>query len=384
MPSSPGPPDRTELNSPINRQSPCEEKVEDIISSTKLATAITEDEDDPHPMHSVFLDRSGNLSFTDPSYPVSHPVHEASIEQSLGDNTAASSTSGLPQRPAQQFAKNQNDGAAVASRVIHPDNTAPQAVQKRPVGRPRKTSTRTKKPPAVKRHANLEFPQTTILDTQGHSAAPIDVDKFPDLTETIPLLKTQKRRLAAAGTGTTDRAVTKPLHEPVQFEDGSLQINISPVGLKSKSEKRSSRNMEDNEAIHVADQERSTKRIRIEPSHPALPYQRKKYGRNARTSSPRAEPPEIPAIDFDEIPAPKPTGVVERLKPRGSAMNAKRVGKKSEPKPAAPKTRKQEVQSTAPKIPVSLEKAKRDNQAKESLSKIDHYVHQLSSFHFVN
>lgn len=383
MASSPGPPDRTELSYPINQQSPhCsssrEQKGEDINTSTKLVTAIVED--DPDPILSVFLDRSGNLSFTDPSYPVN--------KTSLGDNTilAKSSSPELPPPLAQQSTKNQDEDAALTSRVTRSHNIAPQVVQKPPIGKPNKKSVPTKNPPAVKKYANLDFPQ---IDAQlrsvilGHSAAPIDVDRFHDSKETVPLLKTQKRRSVAARA--MNRAATKPLDEPL--EDRSLEISISPVDPKPESKKRSTRNMEDNEAIH---EERPTKRTRMESeksSHPALPYQRKKYGRNGRTSSPRAESLEIPIVDFDEIPDPKPTGVVEGPKSRVSTMRGKRLGKKTETKLPAPKKREQErqdvkldVKPAAPRVPVSSVKTKRDNQARESPAEIDHHVHQISSF----
>lgn len=351
MASSPGPSNRTELSYPINQQSPhCssfrEQKGEDKNTSTKPVTAIVEDDADPMP--SVFLDRNGNLSFTDPSYPVN--------KASLKDNTILANYSSPELLPplAQQSTKNQDEDVAVTSRVTRSHNIAPQVVQKLPIGKPNKKSAPTKNLPAVKKYANRDFPQTRTLDAQlrsvilDHSAAPIDVDKFPDSKGTIPL-------------------------------------------LKPESKKRSTRNMEDSEAIHVADQERPIKRTRIKsekPLHPALPYQRKKYGRNGKTSSPRAESPEIPIVDFDEIPDPKPTGVVEGPKSRVSIMRSKRLGKKIEAKLPAPKKREQERQdikmdikpAAAPRVSVSLVKTKRDKQARESLAKIVHHVHQISSF----
>jgi hypothetical protein len=334
LPFSPGP-DHIESNSPINQQSePC-----------KLVPPTVED----NAAHqTVFLDSNGNL-----------------------DNTllAASSTSEVPRRPAQRHAKNQDDIMAAT-----PSNNKPPNAKK---------GVRQKKPPVVQRHPNLEFPQTTTsngqLDTeilsQGHSAMPIDVDKLPNPKETIPPSKTPKRRTAA-------------LDEPRRREDRSFEMNISPVGLKPESKKRTIPDVEDNEATHVADQERPTKRTRIDPeksSYPALPYQRKKYGRTGRTSSLQAESPVILTVDFDEIPHPKPPGVVERPNSRVSTMNGKRSGKKTEPKPAAPKKRKQDVKLDAkpivPKVPVSLSlaKAKGDNQAKASLFlEIDHHVRPLS------
>lgn len=386
LPSSPGP-DHTESNSPVNQQSePCEQKVENTTPLAELVPATVED----NATHqTVFLDCNRNLSFTGPS----RLVDEAFIQQPLEDNTllVASSTSELPRRPAERHAKNRDDNMAVDFRITRSNNITPQTVQKPPNAKPTKKSMRQKKPPVVKRHPNLEFPQTTTSDgqldteipSQGHSAVPIDVDKLPDLKETIPPSKTSKRRTAAAAT--MDTAVTKPLDEPRRHENRSFEINMSPVGLKPESKKRTIPDVEDNEAIHVADQERSTKRTRIDPekpSYPALPYQRKKYGRTGRTSSPRVEFPAISTIDFDEIPDSKPPGVVERPNSRASAMNGKRLGKKTEPKPTAPKKRKQDVKLDAkpivPKVPVLSSLAKRDNQAKESLSEIDHHVRPLS------
>ena len=268
------------------------------------------------------------------------------------------------------------------------NNIAPQAVPKPPNVKAKKKSAPNKKSPAVKRRSN----QTTTLDielhsqilSQGHSTVPIDVDKLPESKETIPPSKTQKRRSATAGT--MDR-VTKLLDEPRRHEDHSLETNITPVDLKPENKKRAIRNIEDSEGTLVAEQERPNKRTRTnieKPSYPALSYQRKKYGRNGRTSSPRSESP-IPTIDFDEIPDPNLTGVIERPNSRASAMNEKLSEKKTEPKPAAPKKRKrkQEAQDvklvgkpTASKVPVSL---KGDNQARESLSGTDHKVRLLSS-----
>jgi len=387
IPSSPGLSDPTESSPPINQQSDSslsrEQKTGDITQSAELATAIVEDDSENRPV-SVFLDHSGNLSFTHPL----HPVNEAPIKQSFGDNTllAGSSTFEL-----HRTTKNRDDVAAVTSRVTRSNNIAPQIVQNPPTSKPKKESVPIKNQPAVKRHANLQIPQTTILDAQlhdvisgqGYSASPIDVDNFHESKETVPLLKTQKRRLAAAGT--IIREVTKPLDEARRLEDSSLKINISPVVLKPESKKRSSRNMEESEVIHSSDQERPTKRARIDPerpSHPVFPYQRKKYGRNGRISSPRAESPAVPTFDFDEIPEPEPNGAVKHPKPRASAMKGKRVGKKTRGGPAAPKKGHQDVKvdvkPTAPKVPVSLAKAKQYNQARESFSKIDHHVRQLS------
>lgn len=377
MPSSPGP-DHAQSNSPINQQSEsCEQRTENTAPSVELVTAIVE-EDSAH--QTVFLDHNGNLSFTDPL----HPVDKV---QSHEDSTllAVSSTSELPRRPTQGSTKNQHNNSAVTSRVTRSNNITEQTIQKLPNNKPKKKSAPTRKPLVGKRHSNLGFPQTMTFDgqlrgeilIQGHSAAPIDVDK---LEENIPPSKTQKRRSMAAAT--TDRAVMNPLDEQPQPEDLSLEINLSPADFKPESKKRAIRNIEDNEAIHV-DQERPAKRNRIDtdkPSHPALPYQRKKYGRSGRTSSPRAEPPAIPTVDFDEIHDPKPTGV-EGPNSRASAMNGKRSGKKTQPKPAAaPKKRKQEpqdikldVKPIAPEVPVSLAKAERDKQTVESLLETDHH-----------
>jgi hypothetical protein len=378
MPSSPEF-DHTEPNSPINQQSESrEQKAENTTPSAELVTEIVEDNTE---YQTVFLDHNGNLSLTDP-----HPVNKAFI-QPLGDNKllAVSSTPELPRRPAQQSTKNQEVNTAITSRVTRSNNIAPQTVPKPQNGKPKKKSAPTKKSPAVKRRPN----QKTTLDaqlhsqilTQGHSDAPIDVDKLLESKGTIPPSKTQKRA------GTMDRAVKKPLEEPRRPEDRSLETNISPVDLKPENKKRAIRKIEDSEGIHVTEQERPNKRTRMDlekPSHPALSYQRKKYGRNGRTSSPRSESPAIPTVDFDEIPDPKHTGVVERPNSRASAMNGKRSGRKTEPKPAAPKKGKQEFQDvkpvvkpTAPKVPVSLAKAKRDNQARESFSDIDHHVRPL-------
>ena len=377
MPSSPEF-NHTGPNSPIHQQSgSCEQKAE---NTTSLAERVTEIVEDNATHQTVFLDYNGNLSFTDP-----HPVNKASI-QSLGDSTllAVSSTSELPRRPAQRSTKNKEDNTAITSRVTRSDIIAPQTVPKPLNGKPRKKSVSTKKSPAVKRRPT----QTTTLDaqlhsqilSQGHSAVPIDVDKMPELKETIPPSKTQKRSSATAGT--MDRAVTKLR----RHEDRSLETNISPVDLKPEDKKRTIRDIEESEGIHAAEQERPNKRTRMDlekPLHPALSYQRKKYGRNGRTSSPRGESPAIPTVDFDEIPDPKHTGIVERPITRASAMNGKRSGKKTESKPAAPKKKKQEpdvklvIKPTAPKVSVSLAKAKRGNQARESLSEID-YVRPLS------
>jgi hypothetical protein len=385
MPSSPEF-DRTEPNSSINQQSESRErKAENTTPSAELVTEIVED----NAAHqTVFLDRNGNLSFTDP-----HSVNKAFI-QPPGDNTllAISSTSELPRRLAQRSTKNQEDSTAVTSRVTRSNNIAPQTVPKPPNDKPKKRSAPTKKSPAVIRRTN----QTTTLDaqlhsqilSQGHSAVPIDVDKLPESKETVPPSKTPKKRRSATA-GTMDR-VTKLLDEPQRHEDRSLEMNISPVDLKPENKKRAIHNIEDSEGIHVAEQERPNKRTRMDlekPSHPALSYQRKKYGRNGRTSSPRGESP-IPTVDFDEIPDPNHTGVVERPNSRASAMNGKRSGKKTEPKPAAPKKRKEEpqdvklvVKPTAPKVPVSLAKAEGDKQARESLfSEIDHHVRHFLFF----
>lgn len=384
MPSSPGS-DHTESNSPIkNQQSEShEQKAENATPSAELVTTIVED----NAAHeTVFLDRNGNLSFADPS----SPVDKVFIQHSLEGNTllAVSSTSELPRRPRKRSTKNQNNSMAVTPRVTRSNNITPQTIQK--PSNPKKRSAPMKKPPVVKRHA-MKFPQTTTLDdqlcsgipNQGHLVVPIDVDKFPDSKEAIPPSKAQKCPPAAAET--VDRAAMMPLDESHGRGDPPLEINISPVDVKPESKKRAVYNIEDNEVIHIVDQERPTKRTRIDPEKPSLPYQRKKYGRIGRTSSPRAEFP-IPAVDFDEIPDPKHIGVVERPNSRPSAMNSKHSGKKTEPKPAAPKKRKEEhqdvklgVKPTAQKVPVSLAKAKRDSQAKESLSKIDHHVHPLSS-----
>ncbi|KAF8803558.1 hypothetical protein BYT27DRAFT_7214560 [Phlegmacium glaucopus] len=345
-----------------------EQKAEDVTQLAELVTMIVEDDAENQPP-SVFLDRCGNLSFT-------HPVNEAPIEESVGDNivSALSSTSELPHRLAQRATKNQDDFETVTARATRSNNVAPQIVQKLPTGKPKKKSALTKNSPTVKQHANV---QTTTLDAQSHnvilgqgySAAPIDVDNFHESYGSVPLSKTRKRRSAAAGT--MIREVTKPFDEPRKLGDSSLEINIPPVVLKPENKKRSSRNMENSEVIHVSDQQRPTKRARIDPdkaSHPALPYQRKKYGRSVKTSSPRVESPAVPTIDFDEIPEPKPTGAVERSKPRVSAMRAKRVGKKMEGKPATRKG-KQEHQDVKVDVKATVPKA---NQAWESFSEIVH------------
>lgn len=382
MPSSPEF-DLTEPKSPINQFSESRErKAENTTPSAELVTEIVED----NAAHqTVFLDHNGNLSFTDPL-----PVNEAFI-QSLEDNTllSISSTSELPRRLAQRSTKNQDNSTAITSRVTRSNNIAPQTVPKPPNGKPKKKIALTKKSPAVKPRSN----KTTTLDaqlhnqvqSQGHSAVPINVDKLPESKETIPPSKTQKCRSATAGT--MDK-VTELLDEPRRHEDRSLETNISPVDLKPKNKKRAISNIEDSEVIQVAEQERPNKRTRMDlekPSYPALSYQRKKYGRNGRISSPGGESP-IPTVDFDEIPDPNHTEVIERPNSRASAMNGKRFGKKTEPKPAAPKKRKQEpqevklvVKPTAPKVPVSLAMAERDNQARESLSETDHHVRPLSS-----
>ena len=380
MPSSPEI-DHTEPNSPINQQSESHErKAENTTPSAELVTEIVED-NAAHQM--VFLDHNGNLSITDP-----HLVTKA-FNQSLGDNTllAVFSTSELPLRLAQRSTKNREDSTAVTSRVTRSNNIVPQTVRKPPNGKPKEKSALTKKSPVVKRRPN----QTTTLDaqlhsqtlSQGHSAVPIDVDKLPESIETIPPSKTQKRRSATAGT--MDR-VTKLLDEPRRYEDRSFETNISPVDPKPENKKRTIRNIEDSEGIHVAEQKHPNKRTRMDlekPSHPALSYQRKKYGRNGRASSPRGGSP-IPTVDFDELPDSNHTGVIERPNSRASAVNGKRSGKKTESTPAAPKKREQEPQDVklvvkAPKVPVSLTKAKCDNQARLPLSETDHCVRPLSS-----
>ena len=369
MPSTPEF-DHPEPDSSINQRSESRErKAESTDPPAELVTEIA-----AH--HTVFLDHNGNLSFTGP--------HLA-----IGDNPllAVSSTSEPPRRlpVVQRTTKNQEHSTAITSRVTRSNNIAPQTVPKPPNGKPKKKSTLTKKSPTVKRRPN----QTTTLDaqlhsqiqSQGHSAVPIDVDKLPESKEIIPPSKTQKCRSATART-----RVTKLLDEPRRHEDGSLEVNIS----KPENKKRAIDNIEDNEENYVAEQERLNKRTRIDlakPSHPALSYQRKKYGRNGRTPSPRGESP-IPTINFDEIPDPNHTEVIERPNSRASAMNGKRSGKKTEPKPAAPKKMKQEpqdvklvVKSTAPKVLVSSAMAKRDNQARESLLETDH-VRPFSSSQF--
>lgn len=382
MPSSPEF-DHTHPNSPINQQSESRER--EAENATPYAELVTEIIEDNAAHQTVFLDHNGDLSFMDP-----HLANKAFI-QPLGDNTllAVSPTSELPRRPAQRSTKNQADSTTITSRVTRSNNIAPQTVPKLSNGKPKKKSAPRKKSPAIKRRTN----QTTTLDaqfrsqilSQGHSAVPIDVDKLPPLKETIPPSKIQKRHSATAGT--VDR-VTKLLDEPRRHEDRSLETNISPVDLKPENKKRAIHKIEDS---HV-EQERSNKRTRMDlekPLHPALSYQRKKYGRNGRTSSPRGESP-IPTVDYDEIPDPNHTGVVERPNSRASAMNGKRSGKKTEPKPAAPKKRKEEpqdiklvVKPTAPKVPVSLAKAKRDKQARESpFSEIDHHVRHFLHLQF--
>lgn len=145
------------------------------------------------------------------------------------------------------------------------NNIVPQTVPRPPNGKPKKKSALTKKSLAVKRRPN----QITTLDavlhsqilSQGHSAVSIDVDRLPELKETIPPSKTQKRR--SATTGTVDR-VTKPLDEPRRHEDRSLETNISLVDLKPENKKRAIRNIEDSEGIHVDELERPNKRIRMD------------------------------------------------------------------------------------------------------------------------
>ena len=360
MPSSPES-DQPEPNSPINQQSESrEQKVENTTPSAELVTEVVED----NAAHqTVFLGHNGNLSFTVP-----HPVNKAFI-QSLGDSTlsAVSSTSELPRRLAQRSTKKQEDSMAITSRVTRSNNIASQTVPKPQNGKLKKKSAPTEKLPAVKRRPN----QITTSDaqlhsqilSQGHSAVPINVDKLPESKEILPPSKTQKRRSASdlrPTAGTMDR-VTKVLDEPRRHEDRSLKTNISPVDLKPENKKRAIRNIEDSEEIHVAEQERPNKRTRMDlekPSHPALSYQRKKHGRNGRTSSPRGES-RVPTVEFDEIPDPNHTGVVERPNSRVSAMNGKRSGKKIEAKPTSTK-------------------AKRDNQARESPSEIDYHVRPLS------
>lgn len=339
MPSSPEF-DHTEPNSPINQKSGCrEQKAENATPSAELATEIVED----------------------------NAAHQA-----------------------QQSTENQKDNTAITSSVTRSNIIAPQTVPKPLNGKPKKKSAPTKKLPAVKRRPN----QTTTLDVQlhnqiliqGHSAVPIDIDKLPESKgTTIPPSKTQKRRSATAGT--MARAVKKPLDEPLRYEDRSPETNIFP-NPKPENKKRNIRNIEESEGIHDAEQEHPNKRTRMDlekPLHPALSYQRKKNCRNGRTPSPRGESPAIPIVDFNEIPDPKHTGVVERPVSRALAMNGKRSGKKTESKPVTPKKRKQEPQDLklvikpVPKVPVSLTKAKSDNQVREPLSEIDHHVRPLSS-----
>lgn len=325
MPSSPGLPDCTESSSPVNQQSDSQ-KVMGITQSAELITTIVDDDD---------------------------------------ENQTLLAVSDLPQLPAQRATK--VDVAAVTPRVTRSNNITSRTVQKPPASKPNKKSVPRTNLPGVKRDANLKTPQITTL-APDHSVISVDVDKFPDSKEAMPPSK--KRRSAAAG-GTIVREVMKSLDEPQQLEDSPLEITMSPV----------------REAIQVPHQERPTKRARIDPAKPALPYQRKKYGRNVRTSSPRAQSPAIPAVDFDEIPEPKSTGAVERPKSRVSAMKSKRVGKKTEGKPATPPKRKQEHQDVkvvvkptapaAPKVPVSLTNAKRDHQAREPL---DCHVGQIFLF----
>lgn len=275
--------------------------------------------------------------------------------------------------------------------VTRSKNNGTQTIQNSPVGKPKKRSGFTKKSPAVERHPN----DTTTLDAdlhsqilsqlEGHSAVPIDVDKLPESKDAIPLSKTQVRRSAISGTMQRDM---KLLDEPRQHEHHLTETNISPVDLKPENKKRVfPPNIEDSTGTHVAEQERPNKRTRMDiekPSHPALSYQRKKYGRNGRTSSPRGESP-VPTIDFDEMPDPNHTGVIERPNPRASAMNGKHSGKKTEPKLAAPQKREQEPQNIklvgkpTPKVPVSLTTAEGDKQARESLSETDHNVRPISS-----
>ena len=294
----------------------------------------------------------------------------------FGHTAQLSSVLAMPSSPSPEFDK-----------VKRSNNIALQTIQKTSNGKPKKKSALTENSPAVTWRTN----ETTTLNTelhsqilsQGDSAVPIDVDRIPESKEAIPPSKAQKSRPATAGT--MDR-VTKLLDEPRRHEDRSLEANISPVDLKPDNKKRAIHNIEVSEGTHVAEQERPNKRTRMvieKPSHPALSYRRKKYGRNGRTSSPRGESP-IPTItiDFDEIPDPNHTGVVERPNSRASVMNGKRPGKKTEPKPVAPKRRKQEPQDiklvSKPKA-VSLATAKGDNQSKESLPETDHNVRPLSS-----
>jgi hypothetical protein len=267
--------------------------------------------------------------------------------------------------------------------VTRSDNIGPPTVQKSPNGKPKKKGVLTKKSPAVERPSNDTTTLVAKLHSQflsqGHSAVPIDVDKLPESKEAISPSKSQIRRSSISGT----MEKTKLLDGPRQYEDRSMESNISPADLKPENKKRAIRSIEDSQGIHVVEQERPNKRTRMDmekPSHPVLQvsYQRKKYG---RTSSPRGESP-ISTIDYDEMH----TGVIERPNPRASAMNGKRSGKKSEPKPAAPQKREQEPQDiklvgkpTAPKVPAPLTTAEGDNQARESLSETDHNVRPLSS-----
>ena len=258
--------------------------------------------------------------------------------------------------------------------VTRSKNIGTHTIQKSLNGNPKKTIGHTKKSPAVKRLPN----DTTTLDaelhsqilSQGNSAVPIDVDKLPELKEAIPPSETQIRRSAISG---TMERVTKALDEPRRNENRSMETNISLVDLTPENKKRAIPNIEDSEGIHVAEQERPNKRTCMDiakPSHPALSYQRKKYGRNGRTSSPRGESP-IPTFDFDEMSDPNHTGVIERPNPRASDTNCKYSGKKTEPKLAAPQKREQEPQDiklvgkpTAPMASVSLTMAEGDNQAR--------------------
>jgi hypothetical protein len=145
--------------------------------------------------------------------------------------------------------------------VSRSNNIGPQTVQKPSNGKLKKKSALPNKSPAAKGRpketTTLEAELHSQILSQCHSAVPIDVDKLPGSKETIPPSKTQKHRLAA--TGTMDR-VTKVLDEPRRHGDRSLGTNIFPVDHK----RRAIRNIEDNEGVHVAEQERPSKRIRMD------------------------------------------------------------------------------------------------------------------------
>lgn len=80
-------------------------------------------------------------------------------------------------------------------------------------------------------------------------------------------VKTRK----SVSAGRMIREVTKLLHKPRQLEDSPFKINVSPIVLKPESRSDLPHNMEDSKAIHVYNQERSTKCARIDPEKPSHP-----------------------------------------------------------------------------------------------------------------